>query len=284
VFLSKVKEPYFFGSDLALAPYWGIHNEADYLALFAETAGAKRIGEASVWYLYSAMAAREIKEFSPSAKIIIMVRNPVDVLYSLHGQFLRSYNEDIISFEEALDAEEDRRSGARIPDSAHFPRGLIYRDVVRFSAQVERYFNVFGRENVFVVVFDDFARDTAVVYERVLQFLDIDSTFRADLKLYNKSMPIYIRPSLRYWKTHPRLRRRIDMLMTSYPRRLIGKLIDSMARPLDRPSKMTAETRARLLQEFAEEIESLGRLLNRDLSHWQNPPAARPRTDTPHSP
>lgn len=272
VFVSEVKEPYFFGSDLGLAPYWGIRNETDYLALFVDAGDAKRVGEASVWYLYSKTAAREIKEFNPSSKIIIMLRNPVDLLYSLHGQFLRSYNENIQSFEEALQAEEDRRQGRRIPRSAHFPRGLLYRDMVKFSEQLERYYDVFGRRNVFVVVFDDFVKDTPSVYRLLLRFLEVDPSFHPDFNLFNKSAPIRIRQARRFWKTRQGLQRNVDRLIGSYARRAFSDWIDGMGTSLTRPPTMKPETRARLQAEMASEVESLARLLDRDLSHWcRNP-------------
>ena len=133
---NALKEPYFFGSDLDIAEYWSIRDREQYLSLFVDAGNAKRIGEASVWYLPSTEAASEIKQFNPNAKIIIMLRNPVDMVYSLHGQFLRSGNEDIVDFEEALNVQEDRRNGRRIPTSAHFPGGLQYTSIATFSPQV----------------------------------------------------------------------------------------------------------------------------------------------------
>lgn len=271
VFLSEVKEPYFFGSDLEFAPYWGVRDRDKYLALFDDAGDARRIGEASVWYLYSKRAAGEIKEFNPASKIIIMLRNPIDVMYSLHGQFLRSFNEDIESFETALEAEPDRREGRRFPSEAHFPAGLLYRDVVRFSVQVERYFDTFGRDNVFVVVFDDFIKDTPGAYESLLHFLDVDSVFCPEFERFNVSEPITLHPSRRFWKTHKTFKRRLDRLTGPFGRHLLNKVMNIGVRPLDRPLKISPDTRARLQEEFAAEVESLGRLLQRDLSDWCRP-------------
>ena len=70
--------------------------------------GEKRLGEASVWYLYSKTAAQEIYSFNPDAQIVVMLRNPADMLYSQHSQFLYNGNEDIEDFSEALAAEPER--------------------------------------------------------------------------------------------------------------------------------------------------------------------------------
>src|SRR3989339_415720 len=109
IFMPEKKESHFFGTDLNSPRF--IRDKKIYLSLFSKAKDERRVGESSVWYLYSKKAASEIKEFSPSASIIIMLRNPVDMLYSQHSQFLYNGNEDIACFEEALNAEQDRRRG-----------------------------------------------------------------------------------------------------------------------------------------------------------------------------
>src|SRR3546814_17607113 len=86
-----------------------------------------------------------------------MLRNPIDVIYSLHGQFLFSGNADRASFERALKAEPLRRNGRAIPRTAHFPHGLLYSEVVRYSEQIERFVAHFGRENIATVINADVA-------------------------------------------------------------------------------------------------------------------------------
>src|SRR3546814_12058099 len=88
IFFSDPKEPLFFGRDLYHT--WRLEDFDAYLDLFAGAREARWIGEGTVWYLYSRRAAEEIKSFAPHAKIIVMLRNPIDVIYSLHGQFLFS--------------------------------------------------------------------------------------------------------------------------------------------------------------------------------------------------
>ena len=81
--LPESKEVHFFGTDL-YSPHYSSDLQK-YLSLFAGATDEKRVGEGSVWYLYSKLASREIKEFCPAASILIMLRNPVDMIYSLHG-------------------------------------------------------------------------------------------------------------------------------------------------------------------------------------------------------
>src|SRR3546814_13242564 len=98
-----------------------------------------------------------------------MLRNPIDVIYSLHGQFLLSGNEDRASFERALKAEPLRRNGRAIPRAAHFPAGLLYSEVVRYSEQIERFVSAFGREHIAPVIYDDFAKAPQASHRRVLE-------------------------------------------------------------------------------------------------------------------
>ena len=111
--MPELKEPHFFGRDLYSPRF--IRDEERYLSLFYGAESHKRAGEASVYYLCSKRAAKEIKEFSPSACIIIMLRNPADMIYSLHSQRLYSGHENISDFEAALEAEEERKRGLRCP-------------------------------------------------------------------------------------------------------------------------------------------------------------------------
>src|SRR5215469_17477012 len=84
VFMSPLKEPQFFAEDL-LGNRRNVCNWESYLALFAAT-GRRRAGEASAVYLGSPSAATKIKHFSPAAQIVIMLRNPVEVMHAEHGE------------------------------------------------------------------------------------------------------------------------------------------------------------------------------------------------------
>ena len=125
----------------------------DYLRLFKDAKPGQRVGEAITWYLYSTSAAREIKEFSPDAQIVVMLRNPVDVMYAQHNQLIFNVIEDIPDFAEALAAEPDRRAGKRLPPGPINVENLFYRHSVHFAEQLERYFEVFGRDNVHVMLY-----------------------------------------------------------------------------------------------------------------------------------
>lgn len=183
VFMPYRKEPHFFGDDLPQRPPF--LNTAKYLKLFAPAGGHRRVGEATVWYLYSVSAAEQIRDFQPEARIIVMVRRPVDMMYSLHGLFLFTTWEDITDFEAAVAAEPDRRQGRRLPQNTWWPKALQYTWLADYAPHVERYFDLFGRDRVRVIVYDDFRDDPHGVVRSVCGFLDIDPDFRRESGVVN---------------------------------------------------------------------------------------------------
>ncbi len=264
IFTARNKEPHFFGSDNI---YPRRPTLKQYLACFAGADGRKRVGEASTSYLFSRLAAGEIKEFSPSARIIIMLRDPVETMYSIHGMVLYYRDEDIEDFEAALAAEVDRKQGLRWPKWPHIVNYLYYRDAVRYTGQVRRYFDQFGRENVHVIVYDDFAAWPAKAYRETLQFLGVDPNFQPQLESINSSRKARSKP-LQHFLLHPRLAALRERVL---PRRL-DEIVFGGLRGLNtvqspRPP-MDPELKRKLKAEFRPEVERLSTLLGRDLTHW----------------
>lgn len=279
VFMPFYKEPHFFGSDLEGSRFRQFRDKPDrYLKLFRDARGEKRIGESSPWYLASQCAAAEIYDYDPRAKIIIMLRNPIDMMYSMWSQFRYSGNEQIETFEEALAAEADRRAGKCIRRAAHCITGLQYRMMTRFSGQLSRYFERFGAENVRVIIFDDFRADTASVYKSVLEFLEVDTCFQTTFHIRNPNK------EARWDWLQQRivdsgfslmlLKDRLTYLATThslvpyvYRTRAVEGVIAAYTK-YERRSPLTPELRRCLAAEFEAEIDALSALLDRDLSHW----------------
>jgi hypothetical protein len=267
VFMPFHKEPLYFGADLHRR--YGQMSEHQYLNLFVDARPEQRAGEASAWYLYSKAAAREIHDFAPQAGIIVMLRNPVDVMYAQHSQLLFNRQETIVDFGEALDAEPDRRQGRRLPTGPLRPENLFYRDMVRFADQLERYLEIFGRERVHVIVHDDLRRDTPGVYRRVLEFLEVEPAFQPpfDLKNTNKRPRSGGLQQLIYAPPKP-IRALAPWLRRS---RLAHGVRDALVRMNSRAEqrrRLNPQLRRRLTEELRPEVERLANLIGRDLSAW----------------
>lgn len=253
IFLSLLKEPIYFGSDLTRQPL-AVHDEAGYLSLFDGAGDAKVIGEGSVFYILSKRAPEELKAFSPDARILILLRNPVDMMHSLHSLYLRTGNEELEDFTAALEAEADRAQGQRLPPRCYFPEGLQYRSVAHYAEPVERFLRTFGRERVRVVIFDDLVRDTAGEYRRTLEFLGVDPSHPAEFdvdKAAERIRPLVLKQMR---AALPEIRAKLKT----------GR--DTHRGPRSKP--VTPELRAQLYAALLPDVERLSALLDRDLTAW----------------
>jgi hypothetical protein len=267
VFLPFHKEPMYFGADLD-ARYRKL-SEEDYLHLFADARADQRVGEASPWYLYSTSAAAEIRAFSPAAQIIVMLRNPVDVMYAQHSQLLFNQREDLSDFGAALEAEEERRRGQRIPAGALRREALFYRHSVRFAEQLQRYFDVFGRERVHVIVHDDLREDTAGAVRATFEFLGVDPDQAVNLGIRNPNRSARLGLVQRLIYRPPGPLRRVVPWLRRFP--LVHRLRDAVVAANSQPearAPMDPDLRRQLARELAPQVEELGRLIGRDLSPW----------------
>lgn len=131
-------------------------------------------GEVAVYYLASEKAAEEIKQASPNAKIIILLRNPAELMYSMHSQMTYQGNEPEKDFEKALELGSDRFSKKNLPNHYYCPHvGICYKELVSFSKQIERYTNSFPKENILFLSFHEFIKNPPAVYNKLLDFLEV---------------------------------------------------------------------------------------------------------------
>jgi hypothetical protein len=267
IFMPQSKDRCYFGADLItrkrLTP-----NE--FASRFSTWSGQKRIGESCVHYIYSKQAPLEIKSFNPDAQIIIMLRNPVDMLYSWHSQLLYLGSEDIPDFQAALAAEPLRQMGKRIPRAARIQNALYYRELAKLSDHVRRYFDVFGEDRTCVVLYDDFAASTPIVYKEVLSFLGVDSAFELPLQVVNankKPRNLFLHKILTRQKPIVRALGRMVVPGAALRQRLL-KPIQRWNKVYDRRPPMASQVRHRLQEELAPVVSELSGLLQRDLSHW----------------
>jgi hypothetical protein len=180
IYMPERKEPKFFASDLrqrmARVPSGDPKTLAEYLSLFAPAKPGQRAGEASPTYLWSRTAAGEIARLQPAARVIAILREPASFLRSLHLHWLLHHVETEKDFRKAIALEGERRRGRRIPRSSHWPQALLYSDQVRYVEQLRRFYAVFPREQVMVLVYDDFRADNEGTIRAVLRFLEVDDT------------------------------------------------------------------------------------------------------------
>ncbi len=270
VFFSDPKEPEYYARDFGGRV---IEKEKDYECLFegADRARHLAIGEGSVIYVFSEVAVSNILNDHPEAKFILMLRNPVDLVISLHAQHLMEGNENIPGFLDAWNAETERRQGRRIPLGCRDVKWLYYSDWGRLGTQLQRVCRTVPEPKLKVILFDDFVRDTRSVYRDVLDFLGVPddgrSTFpkvnerRAPKRLWLQSV---IGTGMRFWLP---LRTRLTGGKGFGAAALLTGLNTAPA-----PKSLLPQARRMLADYYRDETLLLEDLLHRDLSAWREAP------------
>ena len=266
VFVAARKDLHYFGTDLNFTRRQRLTPD-DYAAHFADAQGARAAGEASVWYLYSQRAAAEIAAHNPEMRIIIMLRQPVDMMHALYTQLRLNGlgDEDLTTFQAALDAEPDRRAGRRIPAKTPLPEALLYRQVAAFAEQVRRYQDAFPAEQILVVLQDDLKADTPATYRRTLEFLGVDPSFQPSLERVNANKVVRSEGLRKLIAATPSAAK--DLIPTGLRRGVRKGMAKLNSRHAPRPP-LDPDLRAVLLEELRPEIERLADVIDRDLSDW----------------
>jgi len=174
VYMSEKKEPNYFIDNMKSK---NGYDKSGYLQLFENVKNEKAIGEASTTYLVDPSSAECIHDKIPNAKIIILLRDPVERAFS-HYLMFTSYNKEDKPFHEIF--LEDFKSTFHMKSKKDYlKRGL-------YSEQVKRYVEIFGKENVGIWFFEELKKDSRMVVEQVLKFLDVDSPVPDNVsKVYN---------------------------------------------------------------------------------------------------
>lgn len=186
VFFPNIKEPHYFCTDFDA--FRRIRTLSEYESLFPFSNSRYEIfGDASVWHLYSNRATEEVFKYNPDAKIIIMLRNPSEMLPSLHNQLVFSGRESIQDFNIAWRKVALRKRGREVPDHVIEPSHLYYDEVCKYGEQVSRVLSVFAKNKVKVIFFEEFRLDPKQTVKDVLSFVGLSSDFEFTASIVNKA-------------------------------------------------------------------------------------------------
>ena len=240
-----------------------IKDENQYAQLFARVAGEKAIGESSVFYLCYQGAAERIARAVPHAKIIMVLREPVDRAYSAYMYLVRDSREHL-EFAEGLRREEERRQKGFEPMWWYKELGLYYR-------QVKSYLDIFGTQRVKVLLYDELFANPGQVLRDVFAFLEVKKDVAIDTSVrYNvggapKSRILYT--LLDNFITKPNaLEKWIKSLV---PSQLRAAWANKAMEMLLEAVPMDPKIHEQLMTYFADDVRKLEDLLDRDLCHWQ---------------
>ncbi len=243
VFLSDVKELHFFDVHYDKGADW-------YRGQFAGAGPSLAVGEATPVYMYDERAPARMHALLPEARIVAILRNPVDRAYS-HYWHNRQRGNELLDFREAVEREPERRQR----DDQPYLHAYAYMDRGRYLHQLQRLTASYAREQLLVETFDDLRQDPQSVYRRVCGFIGVDDT--VELPAIGRTFnPAREYRSLRVRVASRRLPRKL--------RYAVGKL---NSRPAEYPA-MDADLRAQLVATTADDTAALSSWLGRDLSSW----------------
>ena len=267
IFMAK-KELHYFGSDLESR--FRDLTLGNYLRYFETEKTYKLYGESSVWYLYTKNAAQEIYEYNPWAKIIIMLRDPVKMLPSLHAQLLYNGDETVKSFHRALRKDMWRsQAGQKLP-SVNYTNRPTFFDACRFYEPVKRFLDRFGKQQVLILLNEDLQNNFEETFHKVLAFLEADVNFISKKERINTRRKIRSISLHHFSKATPELYRRIFRITVPSQklRHYLMKKVQDINVTDAKIKTLDPATRALIAKRTRPDIEKLAALINRDLSHW----------------
>jgi hypothetical protein len=283
IFMCEPKEPNYFARHLFTDYQLGkikFHQYTykiifnDYLKLFDNVKEEVVVGEASTRYIRSEKALKEIKNLNKNAKIIAMIRNPVDLVFSWYKQKTYERQENILNFEKAWHIELEREQGKCLPTKLWAEDELFYRKIGSLGTQVETLLTIFSKQQVHLILFDDFIKKPQKVYAEVLSFLELPDDGRKKFPAKNIQKNINfqnvytILSAIRKEKYLIRVKKNLE--------KIIGIDLPGIKKTTDRiciSKKSTGDYlnkqfRKILTDYFCKEIKKIEVLANRDLSTW----------------
>ena len=271
IYMCTPKEPHYFSNDLNGVAF--VKTLDEYQNLFkGKNKNHKIIGEASVWYLYSENALANIYNYNKEAKIIVMLRNPIDLFSSLHQYFLFSGYEDKEDLKEAWDSQANRRLGNDIPQHCPDPKFLQYERVLNFGDQVEKLCLIFPQNQIKFILFDDFTAHTLNTYQSILSFLNLQYDNRTNFPIINRSKESRIKILNRYLLSPPKNVKKIwglsKKIFGNNIIKLANKLILINSKKITHKDKINLDFKKELKKQIKPNVDKLSDIINRDLSQW----------------
>lgn len=263
VFMSPVKEPHHFASDMNYPEY---ADPRTYECLFGDASEVHRaVGEASVWYLYSREAVPNILKALPDSKFIVMLRNPIEMAAALHEEAVFVGYENEARFERAWRHQDARREGREIPFRCPEPRLLLYGDACRLGEQVVRMQRQVDAGRMLLVFLDDVREDARAKWLDVLEFLGLDDDGRRSFESVNQAKERRL-PMLKWINDVYRIAREragLPGLNTGF-----FDVIDRFNRRVRPRGSIPEPLRQELIAHFTPDVQLLERATGRDLGHW----------------
>jgi hypothetical protein len=273
IYMSPVREPRYFAfpetRPILIGPKGIRRNQdpviiwktEDYLRLFEGRTSEPAAGEISPPYLYCECSPGAIQKMIPHAKLIAILREPSDRAFSQYCNNRRNGREPLRDFAAAL-AAEDKRIAAGWWYIYH------YRNRGFYVKQLKRYLELFPREQMLVLLYDDMVADCDGLLEKICTFLGVDANYRFDTRErhnINNGIPRSLLFN-RFLNSVGPMKQLVRALIPADVRLSTFQKMSDLnlgPKPLFDPN-----LRRELVSAFRPDVLELQKLIDRDLSAW----------------
>jgi hypothetical protein len=285
IFMSPVKEPHYFADEVRIENFGPEYRRRalplrqvlreflagpmitgcsagpvttwpDYLRLFQRASAEIAVGESSVCYLWSHSAARNIAARIPNARILIVLRNPIERAFSQYLHML-SFAESHVPFREHVLASVRSTTTCFSPQYPFLEFG-------RYGEQLQRLFTVFPRDRVRILFYEDYCRDAAAFLEEIFRFLGVDEEFTPELGERYMEANVPRSYTARRWLQRTGVWNAARGVMPQVVRRQLRGLAFQRRKGF----VLRTADRALLADYYREDVAALSRLLDLDLTGW----------------
>ena len=264
VYMSPVKETNFFGKDwskISLDPRKKnrIDTWEKYCQLFQDVKDEIAIGEASPNYLFNYQSSAQlIQHYLPQAKMIAILRNPVERAYSDYLMHIRDGIGNGMSLAEQIKL--------RTNSSFTLRKGFYY-------TPIKYYFDNFSKEQVKIYLYEDLCNNPVVLMQDIYQFIGVDNSFCPDTdKKYQVAQVPKVKLVNNLLRTQNLPRTIVSSILKYFLPLTLRQNIRSRLIKMNSKDKkqavLSAEERQQLVELYREDILKLQDLIQRDLSSW----------------
>ncbi|HEX8840246.1 MAG TPA: sulfotransferase [Sphingomicrobium sp.] len=290
VCFSTPKEPHFFiRYDLRQKSADELRQTvaSKYLDLyFRDRHGASLFAEGSVSYFYAPEQLEPLLRLWPRARFIICLRNPLEMVPSLHQRLFYNGDETERQFDRAWSLVPERRKGRFIPRGCIEPRFLDYWEAGHLGKHLERFISLVGEERCHILIFDDFVENPAREYRRALDFLELPDDGRTEFDRHAQTQDCRIAWVHRLMKRPPRLAMwlfdpedlQVMVEGVGKPSPVLDKIMEVRGKIINwnkkpaQPVKIGPRVLHDMREMYRGDVQLLSRLVERDLSHWLDTP------------
>jgi len=269
IFTPHKKEPNFFNSytvrDKGTTFLKPIRDKDSYLKLFENATDKMYLCEATTHYLFDPVCPKLIHNVSPNSKIIITLRDPVEREYSHYKLVFRRTRLENIDYDDSFLQEIKKQMKEK---NNSWEPGLRLENGL-YTQNIKRYIEIFGKENVKIIIFENWIKDTKTMMKEILQFLKINynlEKFHGEIHYKSDSLRVPRSNASRYFLQTGSRNKKIKKII---PRSVLNYVRDNFFTKKTLYPKLDSQSKKILIDFYSDDVKDLEKFLGYELP-WHN--------------